>query len=91
MHGVNETYKNFEFLFSASMSRYSSYAKSATVSDSILPLMLLHNSAVFNSHRVPILSAAASKKSNSADAKFNDNFTKLFTFESVASVIMQCD
>lgn len=85
--GVNKTYKYFDFRFSTSVSRYSSHPKSATLPDSNIALMLLYNSVVSDSQRVPILSAAASKASNSADSNIFDGFIKLVTYESVACVI----
>lgn len=53
--------------------------------------MLFQSSAFSDLHRIPILSAAASKASNFADAKSNETFIKLVTYESVASVVRQCD
>lgn len=59
--GVKGSFKNFESLFSASLSKYSSHAKSTSLPDIILVLMLLYKSDVFDSQRVAVLSAAASR------------------------------
>lgn len=45
--------------------------------NSILALMLLHNSDVSDSERDTILSAAASSTSISVDTKTNDNFIQI--------------
>lgn len=68
---ANESYRNFDSRFRASMSKYSSHATSVSLPSSIFGLMLLHNAEASNFQRVPILSAAASRAL--AGLEFNSN------------------
>lgn len=91
---TNETFKNFELQFCASVSKYSSYFTSVAVPDCILALFLLHNSVVSESQRIPILSAVASFATSTlsdADIKTNKKSNDLVTYEGVASVVRQLD
>lgn len=93
--GANESFKNFESRFSAAVSRYSAHGKSIALPDAIKAFLLLSNANVSEVQRVPVLSAAASKAAaavqNDASSSSNDVILSLVEYESVASVIRQCD
>lgn len=65
------------------------HATSIATQNSILTFMLHQNSDVSDPQRVPILSATASSASTFVDAKSNDDFIKMITYERAASVIKQ--
>lgn len=92
---TNESFKNFESRFSAQVSRYRSHGSSIDNPESIKALLLLLNAHVSDSKRIPILSFDSSKaealSTDDGDDITNDDMIKLVIYESVASVIRQCD
>lgn len=87
----NESFRDFELRFDAQLSRFNSLATHASLTDSISALMLLANATVDSSQRVSIL-AAASLSANLVNPNDSaDSMLKLVKYESVASVLRQCD
>lgn len=89
--GNNESMKNFESRFSAQVAKFNSISTTTKLPECITALMLLSNSAIDDSQRVSVLAAAA-PSGDSLDAQStNDQFLSAITYQSVSSVIKQCD
>lgn len=93
--GNNESFKIFESRFSAAVSCYCARGDSIALPEAIKAFLLLTNANVSEIQRVPLLSAASPKAavivSVDGTVTSNDQILKLVEYESVASVIRQCD
>lgn len=88
---TNESYRNFESRSNAQLARFDSPATGASISESIFALMLLSNAAVESSQRVSILASAAPSSSIVNSYFFTNDLLKLVHYESVATILRQCD
>lgn len=89
--GTNETMKNFESRFSAQVAKFNSKSTTTKLPECITALMLLSNSAINDAQRVSVMAAAAPSDENLNSQSSNDEFLSAFTYQSVSSVIKQCD
>ena len=87
--GQNESFKNFESRFEATVSKFNSHSDSSKIPESLTALMLLANSNVDSGQRISVL-AAVSPTADTENAT-TDDFLKAISYESVASVLRQCD
>ena len=87
----NEAMKNFEPRFSAQVAKFNSISSTSKLPECITALMLLSNSAIEDSQRVSVMAAAAPSNQNLSSNSSNDEFLSAITYQSVSSVINQCD
>ena len=87
----NETMKNFESRFSAQVAKFNSISATTRLPECITALMLLSNSAIDDSQRVSVMAAAAPSDESLNSQSSNDAFLSSITYQSVSSVIKQCD
>lgn len=87
----NETVKNFESRFSAQVARFNSISTTTKLPECITALMFLSNSAIDDSQRVSVMAAAAPSDENLNAQSTNEQFLGAITYQSVSSVIKQCD
>lgn len=88
---ANENMKNFESRFSAQVAKFNSISTTTKLPECITALMLLSNSAIDDTQRVSVLAAAAPSDDNLNAQSTNDQFLSAITYQSVSSVIRQCD
>lgn len=90
-HGT-ELFKNFESSFAAQMARYNAHGSSIALPECIGALLLVVYANFVDSQRVLILPVASSKASSSVtESSSNEHIIKAIEYESIASVIRQCD
>ena len=87
----HENMKNFESRFSAQSAKFNSLSQTTKLPECIIALMLLSNSAIDDNQRVSVMAAAAPSDSNLYNQSTNYQFLGVITYQSVASVIRQCD
>ena len=90
----NESFRNYESRFSAQVAKFNAHGKSLKFHESLLALMLLSSANLDNAQRVSIL-AAASRSSNApisaSSSTPDEEYIKQIKYESVSSVLRQCD
>lgn len=87
----NEQFREFELRFNSQLSRFNALATFTALADSIFGRILLANVSVVSSQRVFIL-AAVSRSSNFVDLNDStDNMLRLVKYETIATVLWQCD
>ena len=87
----NESFKTFEKRFTAALSKFNSIANATKLPPCITALMLLSNSSVDHNQRVSILAAIAPNNDQFSEDSSNDDYLSVVTYNSVASVVKQCD
>ena len=87
--GPTETFLNFESRFEAQISKFNAHSETSKIPASLTALMLLANSKVDSGQRISVLAAAA--PSSDSNAKTTDDYLKEISYDSVASVLRQCD
>jgi len=86
----NESFKNYESRFAAMVAKMSAHGNTVKLHESLLAMMLLTNANIDDAQRVPILAAAGGRK-DVDQSQTNDAIIKTVMYESVASVLRQCD
>ena len=89
--GNTESFRNFESRFSATVSKFNAHASSCVLPESLMAFMLLANSALDTTQRVSVLAAASPSEVQSSDATTTEDYLKAVSYESVATVLRQCD
>ncbi len=89
--GSTETMKNFESRFSAHVAKFNSISTTTKLPECITALMLLANSAIDDNQRISVMAATAPSDATFTAQSTNDEFLAAITYNSVASVIKQCD
>ena len=87
--GSNEMFKNFESRFEAQVSKFNAHSTVTKIPEALTALLLLANSNVDDSQRISVL-AAASPGSGENDSTM-DTYLQAIKYESIASVLRQCD
>ena len=86
-----ESMKNFESRFSAQVAKFNSISDTTKLPECITALMLLSNSAIDDTQRISVMAAAAPSDQHLNGQSTNDQFLSAITYQSVASVVKQCD
>lgn len=87
-----KTFKNFESNFDAQVSKFNVSSDAAKIPNSRTAFMLLANSSVEESQRVPVLSPSSPSNPSLEDTATNtDQFLSSISYTIVASVLRQCD
>lgn len=90
--GVNcENINHFGSRFFAQVARFNSISTTTKLPESITALMLLSGSASDDSQRISVLAAAASSNDHLNSQSTNDHCSTTITYQSVSSIIKQCD
>lgn len=89
--GQNESFKNFESRFEAQVSKFNSHSHASKLPEALTAFMLLGNSAVDSSQRVSVLAAASPHETDVPDTATTADFLEAVSYNSVASVLRQCD
>ena len=87
--GANESFRNFESRFEAQVSKFNAHSDTSKIPASLTAFMLLANSNVDSSQRISVLAAAAPSSDNTGST--TEEFLKAISYDSVASVLRQCD
>lgn len=83
--------RNFESRFPAQVAKFNSISQTTKLPECLTALMLLSNSNIDDAQRVSVLASASSSDSELNAQSTNDEFLNAITYQSVASVIKQCD
>ncbi len=86
-----ESMKSFEQRFAACVSKFNAISETTRLPECLTALMLLSNAVVEDSQRVSVLAAASPNEPQLGQQATNDQFLSAVTYQSVASVIKQCD
>lgn len=89
--GPTESFRNNESRFEAQVSKFNAHSTSSHAPDSLTAFMLLANSNVDSSQRISVLAAAAQPADLSDSDTTTDTFLKAISYDSIASVLCQCD
>ena len=89
--GATESMKNFESRISAQVAKFNSISATTKLPECITALMLLANSAIDDNQRVSVMAANAPSNSCLNGQLSSDEFLAAITYNSVASVIRQCE
>lgn len=89
--GHSKDFRNFESRFAAQISKFNAHASSCVLPEAMTALMFLANSAIDNNQLISVLAAAAPNESNLGDTPTTDDYLKAVKYESVSSVLRQCD
>lgn len=83
--------KYFESRFSAQVAKFNSISKTTKPPECITALLLPSNSAINDPQSVSVTAAAAPSDENLTSQSSNDQFLSSITYQSIASVVKQCD
>lgn len=86
-----EGFRNFEQRFAANMAKFNSISETTKLPECITALMLLANASVDDAQRISVLASAANHNGEVNDQASNDALLETITYESIASIIKQCD
>lgn len=89
--GNSETFRNFESGFAAKVSKFNSHGKSCEIAESLTAFMLLANAGVDSNQRISVLAAATPHETQFTGESTTDDFLKAVSYDTVASVLRQCD
>ncbi len=89
--GSNESFKNFESRFEAQVAKFNSHSESSKLPEALVAFMLLANSNVDSGQRISVLAAAAPREDEFEENATTSDFLQSVTYNSVASVLRQCD
>lgn len=87
----NETFRNFESRFNAQLSRFNALSQSTMFPNAISAFSLLANANVDTAQRISILAAASPSSTTADDEATTDSLPNMVSYESVATVLRQCD
>lgn len=87
----NETMKYFESRLSAKVAKFNSISKTTNPPECFTVLLLPSNSAINDSQRVSVMAATAPSVENLTSQSSNHQFLSSITYQSIASVVKQCD
>lgn len=91
---ASESFKNFELRFTVMTAKFNANGSSVRLLESLIALIQLAHAQLDAAQRMSILAAAARPSTYSTKLDQNssiDEYIKLITYESVASVLWQCD
>ena len=88
--GNNESFRNFESRFTASIAKMKSHSSNALL-ESLTDFMLLSNSNNDANQRISILASATSHNDVSASPLTNEQLIDSVKYDPIASVLRQCD
>lgn len=83
--------KNFNARFSAQVAKFNALSANTKLPECITALILLSNSAIDDSQCISVMAAAAHTDENLISQSTHDRFLSSITYQSIASVIKQCD
>lgn len=89
--GDTENMKNFQSRFSAQVAKFNAISNTTKPPECSTALMLLSNSAIDDNQRVSVLAATPPADPTLNSQSTNDMFLSAVTYQSVASIVKQCD
>lgn len=89
--GTYETFRNFEQRFEAQASKFNSHSDYTQLSEAILAFMMMANATLDANQRISFLAASCPNPDNWSSSSTTDDFFKYIKYESIASVILECE
>eukprot|EP00171_Calliarthron_tuberculosum_P022021 IDg22021t1 len=89
--GQSEKFGDFEFRFSAQVSKFNCHSDLTKLPEALTAFMLLSNSNVDANQRISVLAASSPTEKVFEKKSTTTDFIKSVSYESIASVIRQCE